>query len=310
MDREFLKTKTEELIALCRGVSASGKRLVVTGHDMPDADSILSAALMQKLLAKFDVCASIQFATEPDGVTLRDMSTLGVMGGILFAPFSKADRLLLVDHHVSPYEGVFACVDHHTTPPTPQLDYSLVLKASSCGKILYDMMLSCDVADDESERLAIFSVYLDTQSCRSPKFDGADRPWLEEGITRLHIDRAEITKMGFVLIDPTENAETLALYGYKHYEFNGRQGASSCIQIDVTLEETWQSKIAEILDCLKNLMQKQGVFIWAFVVNKPEIARSDIYFLRASGCEAVRLDRLASRSRDVVPVVKEEAERV
>ncbi len=308
MDREFLKRKTEELVARCRDVLASGRRLVITGHDMPDADSILSAVLMQKLLARFDIAAEIQFATEPDGVTLRDMKVLGVMEGILFAPFSENDRLLLVDHHVSPYEGGFACVDHHTTPPTPQLDYSLVLKASSCGKILYEMMLSCGVADDESERLAIYSVYLDTQSCRSPKFDGADIPWLEEGIARLHIDGAEITKMGFVLIDPTEDAETLALYGYKHYEFNGRQGASSCIQIDVALEETWQSKITEILDCLKGIMKKRDIFLWVLVVNKPEIMRSDLYFLRESGCETVRLDRLASRSRDVVPVVKAEAE--
>ena len=50
-----LKEKTEELIALCQGALRSGERIAVTGHDSPDADSIISAFMMQRLLKKFNI---------------------------------------------------------------------------------------------------------------------------------------------------------------------------------------------------------------------------------------------------------------
>jgi hypothetical protein len=59
----------------------------------------------------------------------------------------------------------------------------------------------------------------------------------------------------------------------------------------------------------QNSDQKQkrvddGAKLWVLVVNKPEIVQSDLYFIRDGGVEIVKLDRLASRSRDVVPHMK------
>jgi hypothetical protein len=47
-----------------------------------------------------------------------------------------------------------------------------------------------------------------------------------------------------------------------------------------------------------------GAGLWIFLVNMPAIVRSDLYFISESGIELARLDRLASRSRDVVPHMK------
>ena len=299
-----LKEKTEELIALCQGTLRSGERIAVTGHDSPDADSIISAFMMQRLLKKFNIEASVRFGTRPDNVTLRDMSALGLIDGISFDGFEGGERLLLVDHHKSFYEkGVLASVDHHTTLPEPEGEVAIVVKASSCGRVIFDMANVCGVADEELERLAIYSVYLDTQSCRSPKFNASDTEGLERGIENYGIDRRKIERMGFCLCDPTENAETLAMYGYKKYSFGARPSFSTCVQID-TEDSRWERRIEEITAYLSGVLEKEDGAIWAFVVNKPALSRSDIYFIGRSGeTERVELDRLASRSRDVIPIV-------
>ena len=299
-----LKEKTEELIALCQGALRSGERIAVTGHDSPDADSIISAFMMQRLLKKFNIEASVRFGTRPDNVTLRDMSALGLINGISFDGFEGGERLLLVDHHKSFYQNrVIASVDHHTTPPEPEGEVSLVVSASSCGRVIYDMALVCGVADGELERLAIYSVYLDTQSCRSPKYKQRDTEWLDRGIEKYSIDRAEIERMGFCLNESAESAESLAMYGFKKYSFGEKPSFSSCIQIDAT-DGAWEIRIAEILEFLKKKLCSESGVCWAFVVNMPIDTRSDIYFIdRGGNVEKLALDRLASRSRDVIPVV-------
>ncbi len=303
MNKEFLKDKTNELIVLCQKAIDDGHNIVVTGHDMPDCDSIISAVMLRELLARLGVETVVKFGTRPDGVTERLVSELGVFEGISFDGFEIDDALILVDHHVTFYKNdVIACVDHHTTPPEPNFALNLVQKASSCGRIIFNMALSCGVSDACIEKMAIFSVYLDTQSTLAPKFEKSDLPWLDEGIARLGIDKEKIEEMGFCLNSLDEDAEVLGMYAYKRYEFGGKVGVSTCVQIDER-EDGWQSKIDGIVEFLKQKMLSDGALIWILVVNKPRVVRSDLYFIRESGVEIVKLNRLASRSRDVVPVV-------
>lgn len=308
MKNDLYRSKVGELVALCKNAIEGGFSVVVTGHDMPDCDSIISVVMLRELLLRLGVEAVIKFGTCPDGVTLRDMKRLGILDGVDFGGFGAKDMLILVDHHVTFYENkVIGCVDHHTTPPEANFDFNLVVKASSCGRVIYDMAVACGVADGFMEKMAIYSVYLDTQSCRSPKFDKSDLPWLADGIARLGLDESELVEMGFCLNSLDEDAEVLAMYAYKRYEFGGRVGASTCIQIDGE-QDGWSDKIEDIVEHLKKKMVDDGAFIWVLVVNKPKIARSDLYFIREGGVEVVCLARLASRSRDVVPVVMRESE--
>ena len=299
-----IKERTEALVALCAEIHKRGERIVITGHDSPDADSIISAVMMKKFLEKFNIDSAIRFGTRPDNVTARDMGALGILDGIEFDGFCDGDRLLLVDHHKSFYENeVVASVDHHTTLPEPVGEVTIVKSASSCGRAIYDMALACGVADGELERLAIYSVYLDTQSCRSPKFKSGDREWLDRGIEKYGIDRAEIERMGFCLNAANEGVEILAMYGYKKYLFGTRPSFSTCVQID-GLDMRWNERIEKITSYLSGVLEKENGALWAFVVNKPMETRSDIYFIEQGGkVEKVCLDRLASRSRDVVPVL-------
>ena len=311
MKNDFYKDKFFELVELCKAEIGAGGRIVVTGHDMPDNDSIISAVMLRYLLCKAGICAVVKFGTRPDNVTLRDQEELGNLDGISFEGFDEGDRLILVDHHVCFYKNrVIGCVDHHTTPPEANFDFNLVVKASSCGRVIYDMADSADLGDDYLERLGVISVYLDTQSCKSPKFNKADLPWLAYGVERLGLDEKRLIKMGFCLCDISDGVEVLADYGLKRYPFGNKLGASTCIQIDVEREGEWQAVIDRIIARLVKKMCDENVFLWAFVVNKPEIARSDIYFIRPDGSVQIeKLDRVASRSRDVIPYVKAEAEK-
>ena len=299
-----LECKTRELVSLCADICGRGGRIAITGHDSPDADSIISAVMMRKLLGKFNIDCRIKFGTEPDGITRRDMSELELLDGISFDGFAEEDLLLLVDNHKSFYTNrVIASVDHHTTLPEPEGEVAIVVGASSCGRVIFDMADACGVSDGELERLAIYSVYLDTQSCRSPKYRKEDTEWLGRGIEKYGIDRKRIERMGFCLCDPCEDIEILAMYGYKKYSFGALPSFSTCVQIDPD-DSRWNERIEKITSYLCGKLADEGGAIWAFVVNMPALSRSDIYFIgRGSEVERVELDRLASRSRDVIPIV-------
>ena len=304
MNKEYLKNEALSLCALCSAAAYNGFKAIITGHDMPDCDSIISAVMLRELLSRMGVETEIKFATRPDGVTERICRELGVLDGVIFDGFAARDKLILVDHHVTFYKNeVIACVDHHTTPPEPDFALNLVQKASSCGRIIYDMALAAGVSDDWMEKMAIYSVYLDTQSCLAPKFEKSDGPWLNDGIIRLGLDEKDLVKKGFCLNSIEEGAEVLAMYAYKRYELGRRAGASTCIQIDPD-ESGWSEKIDEILGFLKKKMICDRMGLWIFVVNKPSKVQSNLYFIRGNAVEAVTLDRLASRSKDVVPHMK------
>ena len=70
MDKEFYKNEILKLCALCE-IAADGANIVITGHDMPDSDSIISAVMLRELLSRLGVAVKIKFGTRPDGVTER-----------------------------------------------------------------------------------------------------------------------------------------------------------------------------------------------------------------------------------------------
>lgn len=288
-----------DLIGVC---TDCGQNVVITGHDMPDGDSVISAVMLCRLLEKLGVSAAVKFPTAPDNVTLRDMRALGVWHDEYLTELSDSDALILVDHHATFYNNiVIGCVDHHTTPPVPVFKNALIVKASSCGKVVYDMAVECDLGEEFFKKMALYSVFLDTQSCRSSKFNKEDKPWVDKMIAECGVDRREIDRMGFCLVSPTEDVETLAMYAYKKYEFNGNRSASTAIQIDAS-EAEWKHLVPEIVEYLKVKTLSDGCKMWAFVLNMPMESRSDIYFIYPDRVEILKLDRLASRSKDVIPI--------
>ncbi len=301
---ERIYKNVDELAKLCRDALSRGESIAVTGHDNPDADSIISCVLLQRLLHRLGVDAVIKLPTPPDNITLRDMKRLEIWKDEYLCRFCRHDRLLLVDHHKTFYNNeVIGCIDHHTTPPEADFDFNYVYAASSCGKMIFDMMSECGAMDQSDEVLALYSIFLDTQSCKSSKFDENDAPWVERCIEKYSLDREELIQMGYCLNSSLEDAATLAMYAYKRYEFNGKVSASNCVQIDER-DENWNGVIMSLVKHLKGKIADEGYDLWIMVVNKPRIARSDLYIIHNDGrVQFAALDRLASRSKDVIPIV-------
>ena len=68
----------------------------------------------------------------------------------------------------------------------------------------------------------------------------------------------------------------------------------------------WQSRIEEVISLIIKKLNAENILGWALVINKPLINQSDVYFIYPNmTIELVKLDRLASRSRDVIPKMKE-----
>ncbi len=307
------RKETDELLCACHATLDGGKKIVVTGHDNPDTDSLISAYMMWELLDRCGVDASIKFCSTPDSVSERISRTvIPEFDRISFGGFDEDDVLLLVDHHYS-FSGkpVFAAIDHHTTLPEPAGEmFNLVTKASSCGRIICELMRAAEVLYSSDELLALYSVYIDTVSCKSLKYDRTDDEWAEDIIGKYDIDRVWLEKLGYALNLPDESAESLAVCCYKRYGFGGHLGASSVLQTDIETEKVFDSRIKEITCEIENVMRRENISVWAYVLNNVESTTSRVYFFEMAE-EGIRLydlsvrDRLASRSRDVLPQIKE-----
>ena len=318
--KKDIKKATEELIELCRQKLSENRHVVITGHACPDSDSLISSYLMKRLLERADIRADVKFSDMPDRVSADNARLLNFYDKIIFGEYSKSDAVLLVDHHKAHFDDkyyVFGCVDHHTTPPSPEYEYNFVEHASSCGKIIYDMMCSLGYGCEESEKLALYSVYLDTQSCKSSKFNPEDAQWVENTLKKYSIDRRKIERMGYCYNNLTESTiEELALCGFKKYVFFGYSGMSTCIQISPEDVVYAEQRLPEIFKYIASYMKKNGIFVCAYVLNMPEKNYSDIYFISPvenfTGFDMSKVSpgRLASRSKDVVPVIYRMAEKL
>lgn len=304
----------DRFLDLCRRKTESGINIVISGHDIPDPDSIISAVLLKKLLDKSGICSSVCFSTKTDKLTQTTCKRLISSFDTLKFGFEENEytdkcELILVDHHVNNHVlPAFACIDHHTTPPSPVLEQNIVIKASSCGRIINYMMECLGINDKESDLLALYSIYTDTVSCRSLKYDKRDDEWRNHIIYKYGVDEKWLQRVGMMLNDPNENARDLTDCALKKYSFSGGMGASNVLQVDDEAEEIVSCRFDEIKSCIEERMKEEGYSIWAYVISNIESCRAIVYFLIFDGKtthinNTVHLDRIASRSRDVIPVV-------
>ena len=284
-----------------------GRRIFVMGHSPADFDTLASAALAAAVLCRGGVCAEPVF---PDIRPPDDDVPLAVMRrhGIDPAEWVRASNIdgssvpiLLVDCHTSCIAGdVCAVIDHHPTaepPPVPAELYANVA-ASSCTLMIYRMARECGIEPtDAEERLAVRSVYMDTQSLLSPKFDPADRQWLGEMIKKHSLDEAELRRQGICLADTSRPISELAVGGLKYYTLAGVGCASSHLQAEAISDEL----IAECVSFLEARRLREGVAVWVFYAAEPLCGRSVVVYITANGTVRREYDRFLSRAKDIIP---------
>lgn len=276
----------------------------ICGHPNPDADSILSALLLNDYLhyLGYDSCVAIPehiSAEQP----VKASEILSIDLDSLFGEICKDDAVFLVDCHSCKYsENIIGCIDHHPTEEKINFDFVVNKKATSAAMIIIKMMEESGMPLTRKHYVyAVYSAYLDTLSLKSVKTCREDIPWLDEKIKLTGIDKSFLTKFGLGVNDQDQPIESLAMIGFKEYEIYGNTVATSYIMYD-SLSEDIKKQITEYL--IKE-RERTGYALWIYVFCNPIEENTEMVEITCNGIEHKHYDRIISRSIDIVPMLEE-----
>lgn len=291
----------KRLHALCTKAKQES-RVVVTGHDRADVDSVISCILMQRLLAQWQIPCGIALH-EPDQQSRRVLAKFGIDAQSLTGEIKADDRLILVDHHQTTHPGmVVACVDHHPTDYPPDYPYMQIEDSGACAVMVLRLMQEAGVrVTPEDERLAITALYLDTIALKSAKISKEEAAWGEREARRLGLDEKWLRQEGMGLTDMSLPAGKLAMLGKKRFAYGDKTVLSTYVQTDAMTDE----RLEAIFAVLRAELLRERADLWVFLVHDPLRMRSIEYDLAPDGgVTVIPYDFLASRGRDVMPRVE------
>lgn len=298
-----MSERTQRLHDLCRNAAKKG-RIVITGHDRADVDSVAVCVLMKRLLDRWGIPCQIALH-EPDKQSMRVMARFDIDAAALAGGTDEGDFLILVDHHQSAHPGhVLACIDHHPTAYPPDCPYVQIEDCGACAVMALRLMQEAGVpVTQEDERLAVCALYLDTIALKNAKISREEAAWGENEAKRLGLDEDWLRREGMGLRDMSLPDRELALLGKKVYRFGGKRVLSTYIQTDAMTEQ----RLHAILNVLREEMKREKADLWVYLVHDPVRMRSTEYDLMLDGQVKIsRYDYLASRGRNVMPRIERE----
>ncbi len=282
-------------------------RIVITGHDTPDVDSVISCVMMCALLDHLGLASRIALPTRADNQVRRVLPRFGIDPDAMCGEIAAEDALVLVDHHQAAHPGrVLAVIDHHPTANPPRAPYVQIEQAGACAAMIYHLMEEARCPDlARWKKLGVAALYLDTLALRSPKISQEEAAWAAREAKSLGLDTAWLTREGLNLRDMSAPAEKLAMGGKKVYDFPGGRVISTHVQTD----EMTDGKLEEILRAVREALDKSGADLWVFLHHDPVALRTTEFDLTPDGgMRVIRYDGLASRGKDVMPRVERELE--
>ena len=297
-----MSERTEKLRSLLEK-AAQETRIVITGHDNPDVDSVASCVLMQRLLARMGIAAEIVLATRADGQSRRVMPRFHVNPDGYTGQTQESDALILVDHHQPLHKGrVIACIDHHPTDFPPDYPYTQIDPSGACAVMALHLMEEAGVpVTDDDRALAVTALYLDTIALRSTKIPPQEAAWGRQQAAALGLDEGWLNAEGMRLRDMSAPAEELAMLGKKTYDFGGSRVISTYVQTHGVGKE----KLQEILSVIRAALIKESADLWVFLVHDPVDGCSTQYDVEPDGTvNEYQYGMLASRGKDVMPRVE------
>ena len=296
-----MSERTERLFALLE--AQKGGRIVITGHDNADVDSMASCLLMRRLLERRGIAAEIVLPARADKQSRRVMPRFGLHPDTCLGEIGESDALILVDHHQPLHPGrVIACVDHHPTDYPPDYPYVQIEDCGACAVMALRLMQEAGVpVTQEDERLAITALYLDTIALKSAKITPQEAQWGRQQAEALGLDMDFLMREGMRLRDMSAPAEELAMLGKKRYDFGGSLVLSTYVQT----HDIPPGKLEAMLAVLKAAVREERAAMWVFLVHDPVAGYSVEYdILPDGGVSVYRYDVLASRGKDVMPRVE------
>lgn len=280
-------------------------RLVITGHDAPDVDSLVSCVLVRSLAAHWGIAAQIVTPTAADEQAQAVLGRFGYDVQAWRGETGSGDSLVLVDHRQPLHPGrVVAVIDHHPTACPPQAPYVQIEESGACALMALRLMREAGMAPDAQMRaLAVTALYLDTMALRSAKVSPQEIAWARREARALGMDESWLEREGVGLEDMTRPAAELAMLGRKVYAMGGRRVLSTYVQTDAMTPQ----KLDEILAILKEEIAREKAALWVFMVQDPMRGRTQEYDIRPDGTlRAIEYPFLASRGKNVMPRVERE----
>lgn len=284
---------------------AAPKPLVITGHDAPDVDSLLSCLMAQHLCERWQIPVRIVIPTIPDTQTLRVLSQMGFDASSMRGGILPTDSVILVDHH-APLRPchVVAVLDHHPTDFPPDYPHVTIEPCGACAALIARMIEEAGFSLTQEERiLAVVALYLDTMALRSSKVLPEEIRWAEENAQALRLDMDWLTREGLDLQDMSLPDEEIALLGKKVFHYGGKKVISTYVQTD----DLPENRLAVLLSVLRKEMRRENAARWVFVIQDPVRMRTMEIDLSPDGTENhYQYSRLVSRGKDIMPRVERE----
>lgn len=291
-----------------RGIAehaAQNGRVVITGHDHADTDSVISCVLMRALLSAWGVPADVALPAGADRQSRRVLAGFGVDVPAMEGPVREGDQLILVDHHRPLHGGqVAACIDHHPAVCPPAYPYVQIEPRGACALQALDLLHEAGVCVTAwQEALAVTALWLDTVALRSAKISAQEAAWGRTRAEELGLDLAQLEREGLGLADMRLAPELLAMQNKKTYDFDGVRVISTALQTDAMTQE----RLAALLDVIRRALPAQRAALWVFLVHDPLAMRTMEYDIYPDGrVRTIAYDCLASRGKNVMPRVERE----
>lgn len=284
--------------------TASG-RLVITGHDAPDVDSLAGCVLMHALADYWGIAAQIVTMTGADEQARDVMGKFGYDAQAWRGEIAQTDSLVLIDHHQPLHGGnVVAVIDHHPTACPPAAPYVQIEGSGASTKMMLDLMIEAGMQPDRKLRaLAVTALYIDTIALRSVKIPPEEIIWARQEAKALGLDEGWLEREGMGLEDMTRPPRELAMLGRKVYTFAGRRVLSTYVQTDAMTG----GLLAQILNILEEETAREKAALWVFIVQDPAKGCTSEYDIAPDGTvREIQYDFLASRGKTVMPRVERE----
>lgn len=293
---------------------SENKNIMIVPHINPDVDAIISAILLKKVLHMNGIKSKICLLSEPDMITKNILEK-----NHLYFPnkYEKAvginNKLILVDwfslgsvRKAIPNE-IIACFDHH--PTNQNINYPIYINGqySSTSKLIYDLFIANSTLYKgntlkEIVKNVLFSIYVDTNSLKSSKFNKKDLEWIQEMIHKYEFSEEELIKVGYCLNDLTLPIHDLIFNGVKKYILPNHKQA----YISYLATEDYKGQLDnEIKNATSEILVKENMdYFWLMISDMKNDKTTLLKNHKIKNSMEFSIDYisyLASRSLDIYP---------
>ena len=257
--------------------------IYIVGHKNADVDSILSCLLLEKHLRMNNINAkALIIDTDKESVNLVNKYFPDLL--IEETEININAPIILVDHYSdNRFRNIVGCIDHHPTAGKLNYDVYINKNASSCCKLIYDLFIKNETKEDIL--MVLFSIYMDTISCRSDKFIISDKQFIENKKKQYGLSLEEYEKEGLCLTPLDAPIAEIAENGQKEYTFGYYNVACSYIQVD-------RYDVYTLLNALNYLLERKDKFHFViFKVDNVELLKSIFFVINKITGETIKIDK-------------------